>query len=117
MFLIEYKVQTICIVTDNIRSYYVIAQLVCMVEDILKQQQPLCAAVHKIRKTDLMPIDVEVIAMVTFLDVMQPFVQISELAGAEEVGYTVNSEATTLQTYQQQPYLSFLRQSSQKGTE
>ena len=72
-----------------------IAYLACMVEHILKQQQPLCAALLKIRKTDLMPIDIEFIAMVTFLDVMQPFVQISELVGAKEVGYTVSRRATT----------------------
>ena len=68
-----------------------------MVEHILKQQQPLCAALLKIRKTDLMPIDIEFIAMVTFLDVMQPFVQISELVGAKEV-VTLSVEGPLLTT-------------------
>ena len=74
-----------------------IAYLVCMVEHILKQQQPLCAALLKICKTDLMPIDIEFIAMVTFLDVMQPFVQISELMGAKEV-VTLSVEGPLLTT-------------------
>ena len=39
-----------------------------MMERILKQQQPLCAALLELRKQDLMPSDGEVTAMETFID-------------------------------------------------
>ena len=55
-----------------------------MLEHILKQQQPLCAALLEIRKVELMPSDAEITAMETFLDVMKPFVQITEVIGAEK---------------------------------
>ena len=55
-----------------------------MLERILKQQQPLCAALLEIRKTELMPSDAEITAMATFLDVMKPIVQITEVIGAEK---------------------------------
>ena len=46
-------------------SYY-------MIERILKQQQPLCAALLEIRKTELMPGDVEITAMETFFRCYAP---------------------------------------------
>ena len=55
-----------------------------MLERILKQQQPLCAALLELRKTDLMPTDGEITAMEVFLDVMKPIAQITEVIGAEK---------------------------------
>ena len=55
-----------------------------MMERILKQQQPLCAALLELRKQDLMPSDGEVTAMETFIDVLKPLVQITEKIGGEK---------------------------------
>ena len=52
-----------------------------MVQRILKQQQPLCATLLEIRKTDLMPNDAEIIAMEAFVEVMTPLVEITETIG------------------------------------
>ena len=53
-------------------SYY-------MMERILKQQQPLCAALLELRKTDLLPSDMEITAMEVFIEVMRPIVEITEV--------------------------------------
>ena len=55
-----------------------------MLECIIQQQQPLSAALLEIRKVELMPSDAEITAMETFLDVMNPIVQITEVIGAEK---------------------------------
>ena len=55
-----------------------------MVESILKQQQPLCATLLEIRKTDLMPNDSEITCMEIFLEVMKPFVEITQSVGGEK---------------------------------
>ena len=55
-----------------------------MMERILKQQQPICATLLEAQKQDLMPTDGEVTAMETFIDVLKPFVQITEMIGGEQ---------------------------------
>ena len=55
-----------------------------LVEHILKQQLPLHADCLRYIKQNYMPSDVEITAMETFLVVMQPFVQITELMGAKK---------------------------------
>ena len=58
-------------------SYY-------MMERILKQQQPLCAALLELRKTDLLPSDTEITGMEVFVEVMRPIVEITEVIGGEK---------------------------------
>ena len=55
-----------------------------MVERILKQQQPLFAVLIEIHKSDLMPSDVEIIAMEAFISVMKPIVHITEVICREK---------------------------------
>ena len=55
-----------------------------MMERILKQQQPLCAALLELRKTDLLPSDAEITAMEVFVEVMRPIVEITEVIGGEK---------------------------------
>ena len=50
---------------------------------ILEQQQPLCATLLELRRPDLMPTDAEITAMEIIVEVMEPFVQITEIMGAE----------------------------------
>ena len=59
-------------------SYYM---LCCL----LQQRQPLCAALIEIKKTDLMPSDAEYSSMETFLQVLQPVVEITETLGGEKL--------------------------------
>ena len=59
-------------------SYY-------MLSCLLQQRQPLCAALIEIKKTDLMPSDAEYSSMETFLQVLQPVVEITETLGGEEL--------------------------------
>jgi len=59
-------------------SYY-------MLERLLQQRQPLCATLIEIKKTDLMPSDLEISTMETFLEVLQPIVQITETLGGEKL--------------------------------
>ena len=59
-------------------SYYMFSRL-------LQQCQPLSAAVIKIKKTDLMPSDTEYSSMETFLQVLQPIVEIIETLGGEKL--------------------------------
>ena len=58
-------------------SYY-------MVECILQQQQPLCATLLEIHKTDLMPTDSEFKTLEEFVTTMRPLVDITEAIGAEK---------------------------------
>ena len=58
-------------------SYY-------MIERIVEQQQPICAALLELRKGELMPSDNEFAAMSDFLSIMEPVVQITEALGGEE---------------------------------
>lgn len=55
-----------------------------MMEQIIQQQQPLCAALIEIRKTELMPNDVEIKTMETFLDVLKPIMKITEAMGVRD---------------------------------
>ena len=54
-----------------------------MLERIIGQQQPLCAATIQLKKTDLMPSDNEISSMEAFLEVMKPVVRITEVIGGE----------------------------------
>ena len=68
-----------------------------MVSRILEQQQPLCAALLQLKKTDLMPSDAEFSTMEAYVDVMKPLVTITEAIGAEKcMGYNIHCEANTL---------------------
>ena len=55
-----------------------------MIERILKQQQPLFAALIEIHKSDLMPSDGEITAMEAFISVMKPIVHITEVICGEK---------------------------------
>lgn len=55
-----------------------------MVERIIQQQQPICATLLEVRKTDLMPTDAEITKMEVFLEVMKPLVLITEAMGGEK---------------------------------
>jgi len=59
-------------------SYY-------MVERIIKLQQPLCAALIEVWKTDLIPTNTEVSTMEIFLGVLKPIVDITEAIGGEKL--------------------------------
>ena len=61
-------------------SYYMLSRL-------LQQCQPLCAALIEIKKTDLMPSDVEYSSMEIFLllQVLQPIVEITETLDGEKL--------------------------------
>lgn len=54
-----------------------------MVQRVLEQQQPLCATLLELQRPDLLPTDAEITAMEVFVEVMKPFVQITEIMGAE----------------------------------
>ena len=56
-----------------------------MLDRLLQQHQPLCAALIEIKKTELMPSDAEISAMETFLEVLKPIVEITETLGGERV--------------------------------
>ena len=55
-----------------------------MIDCILKQQQPLCAALLELRKSDLMPSEEEFSVMETFVEIMKPVVEITEAIGAQK---------------------------------
>lgn len=55
-----------------------------MMERIIQQQQPLCAALLEIRKKDLMPSDQETATMEVFMEVLKPRFQITEVIGGEK---------------------------------
>jgi len=55
-----------------------------MLEHILEQQQPLCATLIEIRRSDLMPTDTEIFNMEAFVEAMRPIAEISEVMGKEK---------------------------------
>ncbi len=55
-----------------------------MVERVLLQQQPLCATLLEIHKTDIMPTDSEFKTLEEFISTMKPLVDITEAIGAEK---------------------------------
>ena len=55
-----------------------------MVERVLEQQQPLCAALFELRKEDLMPSDSEFSVMECYKDVMEPLVDVTKAIGGEK---------------------------------
>ena len=55
-----------------------------MIECVLEQQQPLCAALLALKKGDLMPSDTEFAVMETYVQVMKPLVTITEAIGAQK---------------------------------
>lgn len=57
-------------------SYY-------MASHILEQQQPLCATLLEVRKTEFMPSDSEFQTLEEFVSVMKPLVDITEAIGSE----------------------------------
>ena len=56
-----------------------------MVERIIQLQQPLCAALIELRKTELMPNDTEFSTMEIFLEVLKPIVEITEAIDGEKL--------------------------------
>lgn len=64
-------------VTTRWNSFY-------MMERIIEQQQPLCAALLQIHKTDLMPTESEFTTIEGFVSVMKPLVDITEAIGGEK---------------------------------
>lgn len=55
-----------------------------MVERIIQQQQPLCASLLELKKTDLMPSDTEFESMEVYVAVMKCLVTITEAIGAQK---------------------------------
>ena len=55
-----------------------------MIERVLEQQQPLCAALLALKKGDLMPSDTEFAVMETYIQVMKPLVTITKAIGAQK---------------------------------
>ena len=53
-----------------------------MVLHISEQQQPICATLLEIQKTELMPSDQEFKTMEIYVAVMKPFINITEAIGA-----------------------------------
>ena len=58
-------------------SYYMICR-------VIDQQQPLCAALLELKKSDLMPSDTEFLTMETYVEIMKPLVAITEAMGAKK---------------------------------
>ena len=55
-----------------------------MLEQILQQQQSLCATLIEIHRSDLMPTDGEISNMEGFVEAMRPFAEITEVMGKEK---------------------------------
>lgn len=55
-----------------------------MVSRVIEQQQPVCATLLELKKTDLMPSDNEFSSMETYVNIMKPLVMITEAIGAEQ---------------------------------
>ena len=55
-----------------------------MVERVVELQQPICAALLELKRSELMPSDTELAAMSDYLSVMEPLVQITEGLGGEK---------------------------------
>ena len=77
-------------------SYY-------MVERVVELQQPICAALLELKRSELMPSDTELAAMSDYLFVVDPLVQITEGLGREKMGYNYNGTTFTTQTDQCSP--------------
>ena len=56
-----------------------------MIDRLLQQQQPVCAALIEVKKADLTPSDGEITVMKTLMEVLQPIVQITEAIGGEKL--------------------------------
>ena len=56
-----------------------------MIDRLLQQQQPICAALIEVKKADLMPSDTEITVMKTLMEALQPMVQITEAIGGEKL--------------------------------
>ena len=56
-----------------------------MLKRLLQQRQPLCATLIEIKKIDFMPSNTEISTMETFLEVLQPIVEITETLGGEKL--------------------------------
>ena len=56
-----------------------------MIDRLLQQQQPVCAALIEVIKADLMLSDAEITVMKTLMEVLQPMVQITEAIGGEKL--------------------------------
>ena len=52
-----------------------------MVSRVLEQQQPICATLLEIQKTELMPSDQEFKTMEDYVAVMKPLVDVTEAIG------------------------------------
>jgi len=55
-----------------------------MLERVLEQQQPLCATLIEIRRSDLIPTETEISSMETFVEAMRPIAEITEVMGKEK---------------------------------
>ena len=56
-----------------------------MIDRLLQQQQPVCAAFIEVKKANLMPSDAEITVMKTLMEVLQPMVQVTEAIGGEKL--------------------------------
>ena len=54
------------------------------VKHIIQLQQPLYAALIDIKRTDLMPTEMEISTMEIFIEVLKPVVEITEAIGSEK---------------------------------
>ena len=55
-----------------------------MVSRVIEQQQPICATLLELKKTDLMPSENEFSSMETYVNIMKPLVKITEAIGGEK---------------------------------
>ena len=55
-----------------------------MLERVLEQQQPLCATLIEIRRSDLIPTETEISSMETFVEAMRPIAEITDVMGKEK---------------------------------
>ena len=55
-----------------------------MVQQVLEQQQPLCATLLELKEGDFMPSDAEFTTMENYVLIMKPLVDITETIGAKK---------------------------------
>ncbi len=55
-----------------------------MISRVVEQQQPLCATLLEVKKTDLFPSEEEFSSMEVYIEVMSPLVTITEAIGAQQ---------------------------------
>ena len=65
-----------------------------MMERILKQQQPLCATLIEIRRSDLVPTDAKISNMEGFVEAMRPF---AEITGRRKTSFIFSSSVVSVQ--------------------